>query len=91
MISSPLLGKAGVYMNTLDAGLHLPLSNFQEEVLQKRGCSIQMLTSSTVNKFVAFEMIYRANGVTPGSWYAFKLIQVSFWKGNSTSWWPQTR
>ncbi|CAI9280923.1 unnamed protein product [Lactuca saligna] len=36
-IMSPLPGKVGVYLKTLDAGLHLPLTDFQEEVLQKDG------------------------------------------------------
>lgn len=53
----------GVYLKTLDVRLCLPLTNFQEEVLQKDGCSIQMLTPNTVNKVMAFEMICRANGI----------------------------
>lgn len=55
-ILSPPPGKVGFYLKTLDVGLHLPLTNFQEEVLQKVGCSIQMLTPNNVNKVVAFEM-----------------------------------
>ncbi|CAI9271367.1 unnamed protein product [Lactuca saligna] len=61
-ISSPPPGKIGVFQKTLDAGIQLPLTDFQEEVLQKDGCSLQMLTPNTVNKVVAFEMICRANG-----------------------------
>ncbi|CAI9295745.1 unnamed protein product [Lactuca saligna] len=63
-ISSPLppSGKIGVFLKTLNAGIRLPLTDFQEEVLQKDGCSLQMLTPNVVNKVVAFEMICRANG-----------------------------
>lgn len=39
-IMSPPPGKVGVYLKTLDTGLRLPLADFQEEVLQKDGCSI---------------------------------------------------
>ncbi|CAI9286568.1 unnamed protein product [Lactuca saligna] len=60
-IMSPPLGKVGIYQKTLDAGLRLPLTKFQDEVLPKDGCSIQMLTPNVVNKVVAFEMICRAN------------------------------
>ncbi|CAI9263223.1 unnamed protein product [Lactuca saligna] len=60
-ISSPPPGKIGIYQKTLDAGVRLPLTDFQEEVLQKEGCSLQMLTPNVVNKLVVFEMIYHAN------------------------------
>ncbi|CAI9270587.1 unnamed protein product [Lactuca saligna] len=62
-ISSPP-GKIVVFLKTLDVGIRLPLTDFQEEVLQKDGCSLQMLTPNVVNKVVAFEMICRANGAT---------------------------
>lgn len=62
-ITSPAPGKVGVYLKFLDAGVRLPLTDFQEEVLRKEGCSIQMLTPNAVNKVVAFEMICRANDV----------------------------
>ncbi|CAI9290307.1 unnamed protein product [Lactuca saligna] len=59
---SPPPGKIVVYLKTLDAGIRFLLTDFQEEVLQKDGCSLQMLTPNAVNKVVAFEMICRANG-----------------------------
>lgn len=56
-----------------DVGLRLPLIDFQEELLQKNGCSIQMLTPSAVNKMVAFEMIFRANNILP-DFFFFKFF-----------------
>ncbi|CAI9295455.1 unnamed protein product [Lactuca saligna] len=38
IISSP--GKIGVYLKTQDVGIRFPLMDFQEEVLQKDGCSL---------------------------------------------------
>ncbi|CAI9303850.1 unnamed protein product [Lactuca saligna] len=67
MILSPPVDKVGIYLKTFDAGLRLPLTDFQNELLQKNGCGIQMLTSNVVNKMVAFESIWRANGVPPTS------------------------
>ncbi|CAI9304392.1 unnamed protein product [Lactuca saligna] len=54
-------GKVRIYQKKLDADLRLPLTDFREEVLQRDGCSVQMLTLNAVNKVVAFEMICRAN------------------------------
>lgn len=71
MILSPPPDKVGVYLKTLDASLRLPLSDFQEEVLQKIGCSIHMLTHNVVNKVVAFKMICRANDLLP-DYFVFK-------------------
>ncbi|CAI9260064.1 unnamed protein product [Lactuca saligna] len=65
----------GVFQKTLDAGIRLPLTDFQEEVLQKDDCSLQMLTPNAVNKAVAFEMICRANGYVP-DYFVFKFF---FW------------
>ena len=73
MILSPPPGNVGVYLKTLNAGLHLFLTDFQEELLQKNGCSIQMLTPNVVNKVVTFEMICRANGVVPDC-FVFKFF-----------------
>ena len=53
-ISSPTPGKIGVFLKTLDAGIRFPLTDFQEEVLQKDGCCLQMLTPNAVNRVVAF-------------------------------------
>ncbi|CAI9259936.1 unnamed protein product [Lactuca saligna] len=64
-ISSPPSGKIGVYMKTLDAGIRFPLTDFQEKVFQKDGCSLQMLTPNAVNKVVVFEIICRANEYLP--------------------------
>ena len=61
----------GIYLKTLDAGLHLPLSDFHEEILNKKGCSIQMLALNAVNKVVAFKVICRANGLLP-DYFVFK-------------------
>ena len=72
-ISSPPPGKIGVYLKTLDTGIRFPLTDFQEEVLQKDGCSLQMLTPNAVNKVVAFEMICRANGYLP-DYFVFKFF-----------------
>ncbi|CAI9264132.1 unnamed protein product [Lactuca saligna] len=58
-------GKIGVYLKTLDTSICFPLTDFQEEVLQKDGCSLQMLTPNAVNKVVVFEMICRANAYLP--------------------------
>ena len=66
-------GKIGVFLKTLDAGIRFPLTDFQEEVLQKDGCSLQMLTPNAVNKVVAFEMICRANGYVP-DYFVFKFF-----------------
>ena len=63
--------KVEIYQKTLDAGLRLPLTDFQKEVLHKDGCNIQMLTPNAVNKVVAFEMICRANGYLP-NYFVFK-------------------
>ncbi|CAI9285721.1 unnamed protein product [Lactuca saligna] len=76
-ILSPPPGKVGVYLMTLNAGLRLPLIDFQEEVLQKVGCSVQILTPNVVNKVVAFEMISRANGFLP-DYFVFKYL-FRFW------------
>ncbi|CAI9290899.1 unnamed protein product [Lactuca saligna] len=72
-ISSPPSGKIGVYLKTLHAGIRFPLTDFQEEVFQKDGCSLQMLTPNTVNKVVAFEMICRVNGYLP-DYFVFKFF-----------------
>ncbi|CAI9297856.1 unnamed protein product [Lactuca saligna] len=72
-ISSPPPDKIGVYLKTLDAGICFPLTDFQEEVLQKDGCSLLMLTPNAVNKVVAFEMICRANGYLP-DYFVFKFF-----------------
>ncbi|CAI9291263.1 unnamed protein product [Lactuca saligna] len=69
--SRPPPRKVVVYQKTLDAGLRLPLTDFQEEVLQNDGCSIQMLTPNAVNKVVAFEMICQPNGYLP-DYFMFK-------------------
>ncbi|CAI9298460.1 unnamed protein product [Lactuca saligna] len=61
-ISSPPPGKIGVSLKTLDVDIRFPLTDFQEEVLQKDGCSLQMLTPNVVNKVVAFKMICRVSG-----------------------------
>lgn len=50
MILSLPSDKVGIYSKTFDAGLGLPLTNFQEELFQKNGCSVQMLTPNVVNK-----------------------------------------
>ena len=71
-ISSPP-GNIGVFLETLDAGIRFPLTDFQEEVLQKDGCSLQMLTPNAVNKVVAFEMICRANAYVP-DYFVFKFF-----------------
>ncbi|CAI9264771.1 unnamed protein product [Lactuca saligna] len=70
---SPLPGKIGVYLKTLDVGIRFPLTDFQEVVLQKDGCSLQMLTPNAVNKVVLFEMIYWANGYLP-DYFVFKFF-----------------
>ncbi|CAI9279681.1 unnamed protein product [Lactuca saligna] len=70
-IMSPPPGKVRVYLKTLNARLRLPLTDFQEEVLQKDCCSIQMLTPNAVNKVVSFEMICRANHILP-NYFIFK-------------------
>lgn len=92
-------GKVEVYLKTLNIGLRLPLTDFQEEFLQKDGCSIQMLTPNIVNKEVTFEMICRANGVLP-DYFFFKYFLGSislvtsalflFGEGD-TSWFPMDR
>lgn len=71
ILSRPPLGKIGVYQKTLDTGVRLPLTDFQEDVLQKEGCSLHMLTPNAVNKVVAFDMIYCANGYLP-DYFVFK-------------------
>lgn len=63
MILFPPLGKVGVYLKTFDVGVCLLLTDFQDELLQKHGCIIQMLTPNAVNKMVALDMLCRANGV----------------------------
>ncbi|CAI9281594.1 unnamed protein product [Lactuca saligna] len=50
VITSPSPAKVGVYLKTFDAGLRLPLTNFQEELIRHNGCNIQMLTHSVVHK-----------------------------------------
>ncbi|CAI9296339.1 unnamed protein product [Lactuca saligna] len=72
-ISSLPPGKIGVFLKTLDARIYFLLTDFQEEVLQKDGVSLQMLTPNAVNKVVAFEMICRANGYLP-DYFVFKLF-----------------
>ncbi|CAI9290865.1 unnamed protein product [Lactuca saligna] len=72
-ISPPPPGKVGGFLKTLDAGIRFPLTDFQEEVLQKDGYSLQMLTPNAVNKVVAFEMICRANGYVP-DYFVFKFF-----------------
>ncbi|CAI9290861.1 unnamed protein product [Lactuca saligna] len=71
LITRPPAGKVGVYPKTFDAGLRLPLTNFQEEILRCCGCSVQMLTLDAIHKVVAFEMICRANGIIP-DYFVFK-------------------
>ncbi|CAI9283409.1 unnamed protein product [Lactuca saligna] len=72
-ISSPPPDKIGVLLKTLDAGICFPLTDFQEEVYQKDGCSLKMLTPNAVNKIVAFEMICRANAYLP-DYFVFKFF-----------------
>lgn len=63
VITAPPAKKFSIYLKTLDAGLHLPLTDFQEELLRRNGCSVQMLMPNAVHKMVAFEIICRANGI----------------------------
>lgn len=65
VITSPPPGKVGVYLKTFDTSLHLPLTDFQEEMLWPNGYSVQMLTPGAIHKRVDFEMICRANGIVP--------------------------
>lgn len=67
VITSSPPKKVVVYLQTFDAGLRLPLTNYQEELLCRNGSNVQMLTPSTVHKMVAFEMIGWANGIVPNS------------------------
>ncbi|CAI9285973.1 unnamed protein product [Lactuca saligna] len=60
LMLSPPPGKVGVYLKTLDAGMCLP-RHFQEVILQKNGCSIQILTPIAINKVLVFETICRDN------------------------------
>ncbi|CAI9292753.1 unnamed protein product [Lactuca saligna] len=66
-IMSPPPRKLGIYQKVI----RLPLTDFQEEVLQKDGYSVQMLTPNIVNNVVAFEMICRTNGYLP-DYFVFK-------------------
>lgn len=68
VITSPPSGKIIV--------LCLPLTDFQEELLRRNGCNIQMLTPNAVHKIVAFEMICRANDIILD--FFFKYV---FWFG----------
>ncbi|CAI9302842.1 unnamed protein product [Lactuca saligna] len=72
-ITSPPPGKVGVYLNNFDAGLRLPLTNFQEELHRRKDFNFQMLTPSVVHKMVAFEMICRANDIVP-VFFVFKFF-----------------
>ncbi|CAI9280141.1 unnamed protein product [Lactuca saligna] len=83
-IMSPPPGKVGVYFKTLFVGLFLNLTDFQEEVLQKDGCSIRILTPNIMNKVVAFEMLCRANGVLP-DYFIFKYFYSGWYRANSFS------
>lgn len=60
-------------MKTFDAGLRLPLIDFQEEILQRNGCIVQMLTPGVVHKMVAFEIICWVNGIVP-DYFVFKFF-----------------
>lgn len=62
-----------VYLQTFDAGLRLPLTDYQEELLCRNGSNVQMLTPSTVHKMVAFEMICRANDIVP-DFFFFRFV-----------------
>ncbi|CAI9298690.1 unnamed protein product [Lactuca saligna] len=73
VITSPPPGKVGVYVKTFDTGLQLPLTDFQEEMLRRNGCSVQMLTPDAIHKTVAFEMIWRDNGIIP-DFFVFKFF-----------------
>ncbi|CAI9279071.1 unnamed protein product [Lactuca saligna] len=75
MILSPPPEKVGIYFKTFDVGLRLPLTDFQDELLQKNRCSIKMLTLNAVNKMVAFKMFCWANNILPNS-FVFKFF---FW------------
>ncbi|CAI9285942.1 unnamed protein product [Lactuca saligna] len=46
-----------------------------EEVFQKYGCSLQMLTPNAVNKVVAFEMFCRANRYIP-DYFIFNFFPI---------------
>ncbi|CAI9271252.1 unnamed protein product [Lactuca saligna] len=50
-----------------------PMTDFQEEVFQKDGYSLQMLTPNVINKVVAFETIRRADGYLP-DYFVFKFF-----------------
>lgn len=73
LITQPPPGKVGVYLKTFDAGLRLPLIDFQEEILRCNGCSVQNLTPGVVHKMVAFEMICRVNDIVP-DYFVFKFF-----------------
>ena len=73
VITSPLPRKVGVYLKTFDAALRLPLTNFQEELLYRNSCNVQMLTPSDVHKMVAVEMICMANDIVP-DFFVFKFF-----------------
>lgn len=65
VITSPPARKVGVYLKTLVVGLHRPLTDFQEELLRRNGCNVQMLTPNAFHKMVDLKMICLANGIIP--------------------------
>ncbi|CAI9268695.1 unnamed protein product [Lactuca saligna] len=83
LITRPTPGKVGVYLKTFDAGLRLSLTDIQEEILWRNGCSVQMLTPGVFHKIVAFEMICRANGIVPDYFVPDTLQEASSFAASS--------
>lgn len=60
-----LEGKIDIYVKHFDARYHLPMSYFFREVLRTHKFHINQLVPNGINKVVAFEMLFRANGISP--------------------------
>ncbi|CAH1451387.1 unnamed protein product [Lactuca virosa] len=65
---NPPEGKFGTYTKHFDAGYRLPTSDFFREVLHTHKVHINQFLPNGINKLVAFEMLYRANGIKPDIW-----------------------
>lgn len=63
LFSEPPPSKVRIYVKTFDVGYRLLTTIFSNELLQKSRINVYGLTPNFVTKIVAFEMLYRSQGM----------------------------
>lgn len=61
----PASGKVDVFVRTFNVGYRLSITKILDEVLRKNRVNVYEVTSNSVNKVVAFEVLCRSQGFLP--------------------------